>query len=172
LKISETKKVHFCKFGRKGNLRFAFPSGIRQVTGPNTSPDWQASSSNPNPSSLPSAFALTNVAGRNPNQPSSNVRATAPGTSNNPLDVHIDIKPNTANELFVLFGVDCAGRTLEFDQIDVTKQDDGIFFRDLKKKYRELRGFWRYWLSVWRLNHCDFVQVGSPLFPFSAAATN
>jgi hypothetical protein len=66
----------------------------------------------------------------------------------------------TLNELLILFGVIGSRRTLELAQID-TKQytKDGTFFHDLKKSYKEFRGFWRYWFSVWRLSYCDFVKV-------------
>lgn len=63
-------------------------------------------------------------------------------------------------DLFILFGVKGRRRTLELAQLN-SKQytDDGSFFDDLKKSYKELRGFWRYWFSVWRLSYCDFVKV-------------
>jgi hypothetical protein len=70
--------------------------------------------------------------------------------------------PNTAtsNNLFILFGVKGPRRTPGFDQIDAQKYaEDEPFFHDLKKAYKTLRGFWRYWFSVWRLRYCDFVKV-------------
>jgi hypothetical protein len=172
LKISEAEKVHFCKLGQRRSLRFAFPSWIRQVTGPNSSPNTQTNSLYSNTSQQLSSLAPIYTPAGRPNQSSTAMKVTAPGIYNNQLDSQVDVNSSVTDELFVLFGVDCAGRTPEFDQIDVTKQDDGISFQDLRKKYRELRGFWRYWLSVWRLNHCDFVQVGNPFISFSVAATN
>ena len=67
--------------------------------------------------------------------------------------------PST-KELYILFGVKGPRRTLELAQIDTTKcTDDDSLFSDLLTSYKSLRGFWRYWFSVWRLNHCDFVKV-------------
>lgn len=64
------------------------------------------------------------------------------------------------NESFVLFGVKGTRRTLELAQINARKYlNDNAFFGDMRKQYRELRGFARYWFSIWRLSHCDFVKV-------------
>jgi hypothetical protein len=86
-------------------------------------------------------------------------------TTPNPLSaspdgLNVDLSTETENELFVLFGVQGARKTLELAQIDVTKYVEDIsFFRDLRREYRQLRGFWRYWLSIWQLKYCDFVKV-------------
>ena len=80
--------------------------------------------------------------------------------STNQQGIKVNLPTGTNHELFVLFGVDGARRTLELAQIDVSKHlDDGSFFRDLRQQYKELRGFWRYWLSIWQLQYCDFVKV-------------
>ena len=64
------------------------------------------------------------------------------------------------NESFVLFGVKGTRRTLELAQINARKcMNDDAFFGDMRKRYRELRGFLRYWFSIWRFSHCDFVKV-------------
>ena len=61
---------------------------------------------------------------------------------------------------FVLFGVAGKRRTLGLAQIDTIKHfDDSVFFSTMLKEYRELRGSLRYWFSLWRLNHCDFVKA-------------
>lgn len=60
----------------------------------------------------------------------------------------------------VLLGVKGSRITLELAQIDTTKNGkDNLFFRTLKQQYKQHRGSVRYWLSIWRLNHCDFVKV-------------
>ena len=60
----------------------------------------------------------------------------------------------------VLFGVKGSRRTLELAQIDTLKHDeDEAFFAQLKRDYKEHRGFWRYWFSIWRFNHCTFVKA-------------
>ena len=64
------------------------------------------------------------------------------------------------NQSFVLFGVAGKRRTLGLAQIDTIKYfDDSVFFSTMLKEYRELRGSLRYWFSLWRLNHCDFVKA-------------
>jgi hypothetical protein len=93
--------------------------------------------------------------------------ASPPAVSNNQGGVQVNVSAGTSNELYVLFGVNGPRRSLELAQIDVLKLgDDGAFFRALRDKYRQLRGFWRYWLSIWQLNHCDFVRV----WPLSASS--
>lgn len=68
--------------------------------------------------------------------------------------------PSVRQGLYVLFGVKGARRTLELAQIDAkSHKDDGLFFKELRMHYKQLRGFWRRWFSVWRLKHCDFVKV-------------
>lgn len=65
--------------------------------------------------------------------------------------------------LFVMFGVKGPRRTLELAQIGTKEQgDDCTFFTELRRKHKSLRGFWRYWFSVWRLSHCNFVKVSLP----------
>ena len=64
------------------------------------------------------------------------------------------------NQSFVLFGVAGKRRTLGLAQIDTVKYfDDSVFFSTMLREYRELRGSLRYWFSLWRLNHCDFVKA-------------
>ena len=76
--------------------------------------------------------------------------------------------PNTAisvqgnNQSVVLFGVKGPRITLELAQIDTVKHSkDNLFFLTLRQEYKQRRGKLRYWLSVWRLSHCDFVKVSS-----------
>lgn len=83
---------------------------------------------------------------------------------NNQPGFMVNIPPGTSSDLFVLFGVHRSRRTLEFAQVPVTTNEDKPFFLELRARYRELRGFWRYWLSVWQLKYCDFVKVSVLLF--------
>ncbi|KAK2771488.1 hypothetical protein CKAH01_04063 [Colletotrichum kahawae] len=32
------------------------------------------------------------------------------------------------------------------------------FSENLRRGYRQLRGFWRYWLSIYKFSHCDFFE--------------
>lgn len=74
------------------------------------------------------------------------------------VSTSIDMPSN--NESFVLFGVKGTRRTLELAQINTRKcMNDFALFRDMRQRYRELRGFLRYWFSIWRFSHCDFVKV-------------
>ncbi|KAH8821287.1 hypothetical protein F5884DRAFT_850522 [Xylogone sp. PMI_703] len=82
---------------------------------------------------------------------------------NNALDsqtgFQTGIGASVLKHLFILFGVKGNRRTLELAQIDVKQlHDDADFFMILRNNYRELRGFWKYWFSVWTLRHCDFVK--------------
>ncbi|KAG4439306.1 hypothetical protein IFR05_005239 [Cadophora sp. M221] len=112
------------------------------------------------------------------NQPASSTNTSLPGIQLQPLvpsgqavyppaagpqvtggqGVQVNINRGMVSELFVLFGVKGSRRTLELAQIDVSKHKDSIFFHDLLHEYRQRRGFWRYWFSVWQLRHCDFVK--------------
>ena len=60
----------------------------------------------------------------------------------------------------VLFGIQGPRITLELAQINTLKYcKDNLFFEALKQQYKQRRGRLRYWFSVWRLSHCDFVKV-------------
>lgn len=86
---------------------------------------------------------------------------TSQGTaSSNPQPSQTGNNLTRVDKLFVLFGVKGTRRTLELAQIDTYNYaSDGEFFGGLKKEYRGLRGYLRYWFSVWQLSHCDFVKV-------------
>ena len=65
-----------------------------------------------------------------------------------------------ASELFVLFAVQGARRTLELAHINVDqKVDDEAFFHKIRIRYKEKRGFLRYWLSIWQLKDCEMAMV-------------
>ena len=93
--------------------------------------------------------------------PASSTQPTPQGTMvNNAQGFGINMSAASINQMFVLLGVQGTRRTLDLAQIDVNNHsDDGVFFSVLREKHKILRGFWRYWFSVWQLNHCDFVKV-------------
>ena len=64
------------------------------------------------------------------------------------------------DESRVLFGVQGPRRTLELAQIDALEHSqDKTFFAQVRKEYKKSRGLLRYWFSIWRFNHCIFVEV-------------
>lgn len=89
------------------------------------------------------------------------IRMTSQGTaSSNPQPSQTGNNIARVNQLFVLFGVKGTRRTPELAQMNTYNYaTDGEFFEDLKKEYRGLRGYLRYWFSVWQFSHCDFVKV-------------
>lgn len=42
--------------------------------------------------------------------------------------------------------------------------DTADFGQELRKAYRELKGFWRWWFSPYNFSHCEFVRVSDILF--------
>ena len=88
-------------------------------------------------------------------------------TSNGPENIEypprfgtvIDTNAWSTTVLYVLFGV-ARGDDLEISQIKIQNHDDQQFFKQLKEKYCELRGFWRRWFGIWRYSHCEFRKVG------------
>ena len=65
-----------------------------------------------------------------------------------------------SKQLFVLFTVKGARRTPEVAQINAQDySDDGRFFVKPRSEYKSLRGYLRYWFSIWTLSHCDFIKV-------------
>ena len=73
------------------------------------------------------------------------------------LNAHGSVFQNTR----VVFGVQGDRQpVLEIDQIRVDHQmTDMTFYRELKYRYKIKRGFMRFWFSIWRLGHCEPVQV-------------
>lgn len=46
------------------------------------------------------------------------------------------------------------------------RQNDELFFRELRARYISLRGFWRYHFGLKRFSHCDFHRVrNQTIFP-------
>lgn len=84
-------------------------------------------------------------------------------------NVSIPVQPNFPSELFVLFAVSGKRMTLDLENVNVQAQPtDQSFFIELLRKYRRFRGFWRCWLSLWTMNHCDFVRVSVISIRFSS----
>lgn len=69
-------------------------------------------------------------------------------------------KVNTQDKekIYVLFGV-TAGEDLHLAQIEVQDFKDDQFFEQLRKRYSELRGFFRKWFGIWQYSHSEFVKV-------------
>ncbi|KAH8648915.1 hypothetical protein BGZ60DRAFT_422582 [Tricladium varicosporioides] len=89
---------------------------------------------------------------------SSNSSVQGPSLANQQSH-QMGLNTTTDSQLFILFGVKGPRRTLELAQVNTKSYTcDGSFFQDLRYKYRQMRGFWRYWFSVWRLGYCDFVK--------------
>ncbi|EXF80638.1 hypothetical protein CFIO01_06344 [Colletotrichum fioriniae PJ7] len=68
-------------------------------------------------------------------------------------------------ETFIFLMV--ASSSLDLNQIDSTEKCTRTFAVDLQDGYRQLRGFWRYWFSVYVFSHCDFFRFekfGTSLF--------
>lgn len=75
---------------------------------------------------------------------------------------HNAISVQGVDQSVVLFGIKGPRITLELAQIDAVKHGtDNLFFLNLREEYKQRRGRLRYWLSIWRLSHCDFVKVRS-----------
>ncbi|KAI9155619.1 Ankyrin-3 [Paramyrothecium foliicola] len=47
---------------------------------------------------------------------------------------------------------------LRLHQVNSTNQGTERFAKELREGYRKLRGFWRFWFSVYAYSHCDFVK--------------
>ncbi|CZR58307.1 uncharacterized protein PAC_08199 [Phialocephala subalpina] len=94
---------------------------------------------------------------------------TSPGSSQPsslPSQQGVQMDPSDATniQLFILFGVKGTRRTTELAQLDTKKYcDDNVFFRDLRQRYKDMRGFWRYWFSFERVRADRFVLRGKSL---------
>ena len=104
--------------------------------------------------------------GRNANERTGNSQGrrteltTFRTTPSNQPNVQASIAIPLAAQWFVFFGVKGPRRTLELAQINAKNYvNDSAFFKDMSKHYKSLRGYLRYWFSVWRLTYCDFVKV-------------
>jgi hypothetical protein len=149
---------HLCKLTNSRSRRFAFTNFVQAASG-----IMQHVCHVYNSSSSSSATTSSGTSLPTNNTPTQTGGANIPCQSlslSNQQSCLTGLNTATFNQLFILFGVKGPRRTLELAQIDTKRYtDDRTFFRDLRQKYRELRGFWRYWFSVWRLRHCDFVKV-------------
>lgn len=89
-----------------------------------------------------------------------NTSTTQEAQTNQQQPTNTAINVQGTSQSVVLLGVKGPRITLELAQIDTIKNGkDNLFFWSLKQQYKQHRGSVRYWLSIWRLNHCDFVKV-------------
>jgi hypothetical protein len=91
-----------------------------------------------------------------------------PGVDSGSSQVHgAGTSAQRTSDNVIIFGVKGSRRTPGIAQIKTEEhKEDKSFFLDLWNRYKELRGFWRNWFSVWQFNYCDFVKVGLGLEPF------
>ena len=102
----------------------------------------------------------SNVDGSTPRSWTQNTSITRKVQTRQQQASHTAIIVQGNNQSVVLFGVKGSRITLELAQIDAVKYGkDNLFFLNLREEYKQRRGRLRYWLSVWRLSHCDFVKV-------------
>lgn len=105
---------------------------------------------------------VSNVGGSTSKSWNQNTSTTQTVQTRQQQPPHIAISLGGVNESVVLFGVKGPRITLELAQIDAVKHGkDNLFFLNLREEYKQRRGRLRYWLSVWKLSHCDFVKVRS-----------
>ena len=160
--LRRRKKVyqhnHLCGTRKQKNPSIISMTGILQAAGSAFHPDRWYGSSRSSSATSPQATRPTGVTGSSPAR-NTQLSAQRTATSNQPA-AQTTIDMPQIKESFVLFGVKGTRRTLELAQINARKYlNDNAFFGDMRKQYRELRGFLRYWFSIWRFSHCDFVKV-------------
>lgn len=151
---------HLCKPRQLGTLKSAVMKTVIQAVEPNSAPSHgygppQSRMLSLLPTLSGGTSGTQGTKGTEPsNQSVPNIRM------GNQQGFHTHIETEDDIHHFVLFGVKRNRRTLELAQIDTAKyQDDSAFFCGLRENYRQLRGFVRYWFSIWQLSHCDFVKV-------------
>ncbi|KAL9098335.1 MAG: hypothetical protein Q9163_005991 [Psora crenata] len=149
---------HLCRPRRKRS--FSNITGvIRAASSSSFLPAWFGSSGSSDNASASS------TRGRNANERTGNSQdrhtelTTFRTTPSNQPNVQVNITTSLAAQWFVLFGVKGPRRTPELAQINAKKyENDNAFFKDMSKHYKSLRGYLRYWFSVWQLTYCDFVK--------------
>ena len=134
-------------------------SGGIQTSSPSTSRNEGQYS--PSTGSLSSQNPPTTDPGGNPPDRRAQGTSTTRGSHTNPQQsTNTAINVRDTNQSVILLGVKGSRITLELAQIDTIKYGrDDLFFWTLKRQYKQCRGSLRYWLSIWRLSHCDFVKV-------------
>lgn len=147
---------HLCKIRQRRTPMITSLAGILRAAGSAANPrKWYGSSSRssaPSSQGTQSKSVIGRATGTRPPP-----QATA-SSNQQATQTIINIPP--INQAFVLFGVKGTRRTLELAQINANKYlNDNAFFENMRKQYRELRGCLRYWFSIWRFSHCDFVKV-------------
>jgi hypothetical protein len=151
------QKTHLCRQRPRQALRAAFFTWIKQTVG--FSPP-SLTSQTPATNILSGSSKEVQLNQMGASRQSGNLPRGGPGTANTQSALQVNLNAGVSPELYVLFGVQGKRRTLELAQIEVKEdKDDKAFFQDIRQEYRRLRGFLRYWLSIWQLRHCDFVKV-------------
>lgn len=128
------------------------PSGTNQSPGPSLPGASSAGSTNTTRASFPAGSSNTSVQ----NQSHNTSQHTSTTVQTNHVIV-VDPPPK-----FVLIGTKDPRRTMKTAQLEIKQEhDDRHFIRRVKEEHKQLRGFCRDWLSVWILETCDYVKVGS-----------
>ena len=68
----------------------------------------------------------------------------------------ISVLPKYFN-LHVFLGVPVGG-DIRLDDIHITDFEDDEFFKTLRKSYIKIKGFFRFYLGIWKYAHCDFYR--------------
>ncbi|KAK0110693.1 hypothetical protein ONS96_002294 [Cadophora gregata f. sp. sojae] len=156
-KPPNTQSLHLC--AKRSRYSVSMYAKIMQAAGvAQSSTGTNSNHSSSNAATATTGIQLSQLGPPGPSRPVASPPAAGPSVSGG-QGVQLNINTGTISDLFVLFGIRGSRRTLDLAQIDVSKnKEDRIFFQDLRREYRQQRGFWRYWFSVWKLRHCDFVK--------------
>ena len=154
-KVPGSQRGHLCRTQQGRPLRTKFIAGILQAAGAISNyRSWYGSSGN----SSTTSSQNDRVTGRVDSSKTSICMQVPKQSGQQGIQTSIPM-PET-DQAYVLFGVNGTRRTPELAQINAKRcGTDNVFFGDLRCRYRELRGYLRYWFSVWQFSHCDFVKV-------------
>lgn len=133
------------------SIRFASPASGSRYQGQYSPSAGPLSSQTPR---------TTNPKGSSSGSPTQDKSTTQGAQTIQQQSTNAAISVQGANNPVVLLGVKGSRITLELAQIDAIKHcKDNLFFWTLKEQYKQHRGVLRYWFSIWKLSHCDFVKV-------------
>ena len=153
-----SQQNHLCRASQRGTSITKILAGILRAAGSASNPRrWYGSSQ----SSLTDSMQTSELRSAIHGTQATNTRTAPKGyATGNQQAVQTGIDIPQLKELYVLFGVKGTRRTLDLAQINASKYtNDCALFGVMRRQYRELRGFLRYWFSIWRFSHCDFVKV-------------
>lgn len=117
-------------------------------------------------SSQPSATAQGTSSSANVGTISSSFASTQPGDQSvigtsltRPInESSISTMAETRKNQYVLFCLYQKSQ-IQHAQIEAAKcRTDEDFFEDMRRAFRRLRGFWRFWFSPFQFDHCEFVK--------------